>query len=65
MCRKQFGDRHLREWRDAEHLKNFVQTRLQLQSLLENGDEQVGADGGPDLDVHRVVRGADEPKIRS
>jgi len=31
-----------------------------MQTLFQNGDEQVNGDGGPDLSAHRVWRGAVE-----
>src|ERR1039458_4100407 len=53
-------ERDFLEWCDADDLKDFVQTRLQFQSLLQDGDEQVGAHRGPDLNAHSVFRIADK-----
>ena len=60
MFHKQFLKRHILKCREADSLEDFVQTRLQPQFLLSNSNQKVGADGHPDLEAHRVLRGADE-----
>src|SRR3972149_2949849 len=57
---KEFRQRCFLEWRDADDLKDFVQTWFQLPGLLQYGDEQAGAHRGPDLNAHRVRGIADE-----
>jgi len=48
------------EGSDGEDLKDFMQTWLEFQGLLEDAHQEVGADRRPDLDAHGVVAGADE-----
>ena len=36
------------------------QTSVDVQLLLNDGDEHVNADGDPDLGLHRVLGGAEE-----
>ena len=57
---KEFRQRYFLEWRDADDLKDFVQTWFPLPGFLQNGDEQIGAHRGPDLNAPRVGRIADK-----
>jgi len=41
-------------------MQNCVQTAGQIELLLGDGDEQVQADGSPDLGLDRVRRGAEK-----
>ena len=45
---------------DRNNLQSLVQTSGQLQSMLGNSDEQVGANRRPDLDGHTVGVGREE-----
>ena len=45
---------------DAENLQNVGEAAIDLEFLLQDGDEDVDADGDPDLGLHGVLRVAVE-----
>jgi len=52
----------LRQWdlleeRDTQDLENGVQAGLQVEPLLDDGDQDVHGDGRPDLGLHRILGG--------
>jgi len=49
--------RVLLEKGDAQNLRDFAEAPVELQFLLQDGDEHVNADGAPDLGLHRVRGG--------
>ena len=51
---KQFRERYLLHRGDAHDLQNFPEGLRQVQSLLGDGDEPIGADRRPDLHAHPV-----------
>ena len=64
--RKYLIHRDFFEQGDAENLQDFAETSLDFQFLLEDGHEQVNADGNPDLGLDRVGGGSIEgldPKV--
>ena len=48
------------EKREAQNLQNFVQAPVELEFLLDDGHQDVDADGDPDLRLHGVLGGAIE-----
>lgn len=57
---KQLVQRDLLKRGNADDLKDFIQRRTQVLSLLEDRNKQIGAQGGPDLDANAVGRSAEE-----
>lgn len=57
-ARKCLKNRSFLEKADAQNLQNFVQTPVELKFLLDDGDQDVDADGDPDLRLHSVRGGA-------
>ena len=45
---------------NAQYLQNPVQVFGDVEFFFHNGDEQVSADRGPDLDFHRVFTGSEK-----
>ena len=45
---------------DAENLQDLADGAVDVEFLLEDGNEQVNADGNPDLGLDRVLRGSIE-----
>jgi hypothetical protein len=43
--------RHLFENDNAENLQDFAQTQLDLEFFLDNCDQDINADGNPDLSL--------------
>ena len=60
IIRKQFWERYFLERRDADDLQNLIQILRKVVPLLGDGDQQVSAQGAPDLDAHSVGRIAEE-----
>src|ERR1017187_2166060 len=54
MFRKQLNQRHFLQTGKTDDLQNLVQALLESVFLLCDGDEEVGAYGGPDLDPDSV-----------
>ena len=51
---------------DAENLQDFAETSLEFQFLLEDGHQQVNADGDPDLGLDGVLGSSQkglDPKV--
>ena len=58
--RKHLIYRQSLEYGDAEDLENCVEAEVQIESLLDDGDEHVDGDRDPDLRPHGVLGGAVE-----
>ena len=39
-------------------MQDFVETSVEFQFFLDNGDENIHTDSDPDLDLHRVLGGS-------
>src|SRR5947208_7089727 len=53
---KSLQNRGFFENRDAQDLKNFVQAEIEMQPFLEDGHQDINADGDPDLDFDSILR---------
>ena len=58
--RKQFWQRYLLERGSADDLQDFIHRWREIPLLLGDGDKQVGAECGPDLNPHAVRRVAEK-----
>ena len=57
---KQYRQGYLLERGGADDLQDFIHRRSQVFLLLGDRNQEVGAQGGPELDPHAVGRGAEE-----
>ena len=57
LARKGLKNRRFLEKAQAQNLQNVVQAPVELEFLFDDGDQDVGADGNPDLSFHGVVGG--------
>jgi hypothetical protein len=53
--RKYLCNRNFLEKYNAENLQDFAQTQLDFEFFLDNGDQNVNADGNPDLSLYCVL----------
>src|SRR3972149_8614836 len=62
MCRvrKYLDNRLFLEYGDAQILENGVEAQVQVQTLPDDGHQDVGRDGDPHLRLHGVSRGSEE-----
>src|SRR4030066_181854 len=62
MCRvrKYLDNRLFLEYGDAQILENGVEAQVQVQTLPDDGHQDVGRDGDPHLRLHSVLRGSEE-----
>ena len=58
--RKYLLQRHLLEKSNAENLQDFGHTLFQPQFFFDDGDQDINADGDPDLGLDRIVGRAEE-----
>jgi len=56
--RKYLCNRNFLEKYNAENLQDFAQTQFDFEFFLGNRDQNVNADGNPDLSLHSVLGGA-------
>ena len=54
-------DRDFLEEGNGKNLEQSVERGVQVEALLDDGDEDVDRDGDPDLGFHGVFRGPEEP----
>ena|SRR5216683_2197013 len=57
LARKGLKNRRFLEKAQAQNLQNVVQAPVELEFLFDDGDQDVSADGNPDLSFHGVVGG--------
>jgi hypothetical protein len=50
LCNRDFPEKY-----NAENLQDFAQTQLDFEFFLGNGDQNVNADGNPDLSLYCVL----------
>src|SRR3989304_1863613 len=62
MCgvRKDLDHRLFLEYGDAQNLENCVEAQVQIQTLPDDGYQDVDRDGDPHLRLHSVLRGSEE-----
>jgi hypothetical protein len=53
LCNMDFLEKY-----NAEDLQDFAQTQFDLEFFLDDCDQNVNADGNPDLSLHSVLAGA-------
>lgn len=53
-------NRHFLEQGKRKDLEQSVERGVEVETLLDDGDEDVDRDCNPDLRLHRVLRGAIE-----
>src|SRR3954452_5015665 len=61
LCRGRLRYRYFLEKGDREDLQQCVERGVQVEALLDDGDEDVDRDGDPDLGLHRVFGCPEEP----
>ncbi len=57
--------RRFLEYGHAQNLQDCVETGLDVEALLDDGDEQGDRDGDPDLDLEGVLGGAGASRCSS
>ena len=55
LCNRDFLEKH-----NAENLQDFAQTQLDFEFFLDDCDQNVNADGYPDLSLHGVLGSSEE-----
>ena len=55
LCNMDFLEKY-----NAENLQDFAQTQFDFEFFLDNRDQNVNADGNPDLSLHSVLGGAEK-----
>ena len=58
--RKYLCNRNFLEKYNAENLQDFAQTQLDFEFFLDDCDQNVNADGYPDLSLYGIDTGAEE-----
>ena len=58
--RKYFCNRDFLEKYNAENLQDFAQTQLDFEFFLDDCDQNINADGYPDLCLYGIGTGAEE-----
>ncbi len=62
---KHLKKRRFLEYSHAQNLQDCVESGLDVEVLLDDGDEQVDRDGDPDLDLDGVLGGAGASRCSS
>ena len=57
---KHLKERRFLEYGDAQNLQDCVETGVDVEALLDDGDEHVDRDGDPNLRLDGVLGGAEE-----
>ena len=58
--RKYLCNRDFLEKYNAENLQDFAQTQFDFEFFLDNCNQNINADGNPDLSLHSVYAGAEK-----